>query len=399
MASTKNAEASLVKLEGQGAKLGTTFTTTQSNSDRFRSSLQQFDGVLASLGANIGTEVRAFGELGEAAGKTAGELGAIATAGFVVAAAMAGWKLGRLAAEFFDLDQKIGAATAKMLGWGDVGAQVAGAQQDVITRAIERGAAATISYTDALQFNTDWLKKRQGALIEDEKAQKANADEQRKLNAEAERWGLIMAELNTAGGNWWQTLQGINGTVVEAVKFYLQAGVSQGTLATAYGLTAVQIKAVATAMSEELQMAKILADFSAQASANQAVLDARAMKAIEDRTAAMRAAAAEAEAFNKQFLADALATALAADALLFGKGVDSSVLHSGQRGAPINGGSKPGGLGGISDGGLHPLRLTSGAAAPITNYISVNGTAEDVARQVASEIMRTVKRSTKLGSA
>ena len=59
-------------------------------------------------------------DIGEAAGKSAAEVGKLATAGFAFGAATAGWKVGRLIAEFFDLDTKIGNATAKLMGWGDV---------------------------------------------------------------------------------------------------------------------------------------------------------------------------------------------------------------------------------------------------------------------------------------
>jgi hypothetical protein len=237
VAATKSAEASLATLEGQSARVGSTFDKTQGNADRFHDSLQRFDGVLAAVGLNIGAEVRALGELGQAAGKTAGELGLITTAGLTAGAALGGWKLGRLIAEFFELDKVIGNATAKLLGWGDLTGETAGAKQDVVTRAIERGASATITYAEALEFNTAWQKKRAVATKE---AAKADEDIAR-----------AMIELNSAGVGWQGTLETINGTVVEAIKFYLAAGVSQSDLATANGLTAVQVKAVAAAMTDE----------------------------------------------------------------------------------------------------------------------------------------------------
>jgi len=58
-----------------------------------------------------------------------------------------------------------------------------------------------------------------------------------------------MIELNSVGGTLQATLATMNGTVVEAVKYYLEAGVSQGALATAYGLTAAQVRAVAESMT------------------------------------------------------------------------------------------------------------------------------------------------------
>jgi hypothetical protein len=41
----------------------------------------------------------------------------------------------------------------------------------------------------------------------------------------------------------------------------------------------------------------------------------------------------------------------------------------------------------------------NGGGVTVTNHIYVNGTAADVAKQVAAEILRTVKQGTKLGSA
>lgn len=60
-----------------------------------------------------------------------------------------------------------------------------------------------------------------------------------------------MIELDSVGNGWKGTLDQINGAVVEAVKFYLQAGVEQDKLATAYGLTAAQVKAAELALRDE----------------------------------------------------------------------------------------------------------------------------------------------------
>ena len=200
-------------------------------------SLQQFDGVLASVGIHIGPEIRAIGELGEASGKSASQLGVLGTAGLVLGAAAGGWKIGRLVADFFDLDQKIGGAAAKLLGWGDVAGQQAGAKADAIQRAFELTGRRVTTVGEALSITTEWLT-----------AHNKKAKDAEKVNTEL---AAAMVELNSAGIGWQGTLDTINGTVVEAVKFYLEAGVSQGALATAYGLTDVQVKAVVSSMKSE----------------------------------------------------------------------------------------------------------------------------------------------------
>lgn len=73
----------------------------------------------------------------------------------------------------------------------------------------------------------------------------------KKIAAAQEKFAAAMAELNVAGMGWQGTLDGINGGTVEAIKYYLQAGVSQAALAEAYGLTATQVKAVASSLEAE----------------------------------------------------------------------------------------------------------------------------------------------------
>lgn len=249
VSSTKAAEASLKTLEAGGIKAGTALRNVGASSDRttpqvhnLRGALSSFDGVLASMGVNIGTEIRGLTELGEASGKTFTQLGLVATAGLAAGAALAGWKIGRLVADFFDLDQAIGNATAKLLGYGDVAAQTAGAKADVLARATATAKREITDYAEAIRINTEAHKT--AAVAADKHLQ------------EMKYFGPIMAELTSAGADWNLTLQGINGTVVEAVKFYLDAGVAQSTLAAAYELTDTQVKAIATSQREAIATAK-----------------------------------------------------------------------------------------------------------------------------------------------
>jgi predicted transcriptional regulator len=78
----------------------------------------------------------------------------------------------------------------------------------------------------------------------------------KKTAAAAEEWAKIMSDLNSVGKNAKDTLDGISGTVVEAVKFYLQAGVSQGELAKAYDLTNTQIHNIDESLKSETETVK-----------------------------------------------------------------------------------------------------------------------------------------------
>ncbi len=78
-----------------------------------------------------------------------------------------------------------------------------------------------------------------------------------KLLAEEQKMVAAMLEIDSAGQSWQETLQTIDGAVVEAIKGYIDAGVSQGALATAYGLTAAQVKAVTSAMRDSAEALKV----------------------------------------------------------------------------------------------------------------------------------------------
>src|SRR5215471_6472502 len=280
--------------------------------DLFKESVGEFDSVLGSVGVNVSKQAKAIEEISTASGKSVGQLGALSTAGLAVGTAMAAWDITRRVMEFFDLDKSVEAAWRSLLKFNDLSAETAGAKQDVINNAIRQGADAHISYAEAVAFvnqkyeegkkqqeayktgtaalthiGQEWrdvlknmtqatveqgmrylemgasAKEVQGALklTEDQTRalvywtdKKKESDE--KAKQAAKEFGDAMVELNSAGQGWRGTLDTIDGAVVEAIKYYLDAGVAQDKLATAYGLTATQIKAVAEARKEELEVAK-----------------------------------------------------------------------------------------------------------------------------------------------
>lgn len=170
-------------IDGTAVKMRELSKPTES----LNASFSKFDSVLASVGINIGTEARALGELSMASGQTAGSLGTLTTAGLVAGAAMAGWKIGRVVSDFFNLDEAIGNATAKLLGWGDVAGEVAANNMAVLARASKLAGTEITS----LHLATEILSG----------AAKSNAEA---VNTSANRiagWGQEIAKVKSEG-NW-----------------------------------------------------------------------------------------------------------------------------------------------------------------------------------------------------
>jgi hypothetical protein len=162
---------------------------------------RQFDGILQSMGINIGPYVKGLEDIAGFGGKSLAAIGPLGVAAGIFGAAVAGWQIGRKIAEIADLDVKIGNLTARLLNYGDVAAQTAGAKQDTINLAIKNGADATISYSGAIAWNAEIMrqqvevkakaaaeaKKNEEAIKAEERATwsitETNADHFRKLQA------------------------------------------------------------------------------------------------------------------------------------------------------------------------------------------------------------------------
>ena len=211
------------RTSGEVTKLSGVATSSVGPFNTLRGSLNQFDGALSAMGVKLGPEIRALGEFGDVAGKSAKDVGLLGTAGLAFAAAMGGWKIGRLIAEFFDLDTKIANTTARLLGYGNVGAQTAGAVQDTINLAISRGASTMVTYSEAIQHNSTFIKNRQGvvkAAADEEKGiadaraawlRKAQADEEAAAQKLATLRGhLFGTELVTKANEYAKALGGVD---------------------------------------------------------------------------------------------------------------------------------------------------------------------------------------------
>lgn len=172
LASTLNTLQPLVQIIGNNAEAFTALgaiiaTLVLPKALSLASASLGLQGSLTGLASTTKTVLSAFGGVrslgdfraglqlaGEAAGLTTASLGKLGTAVSIASAAFIGWEIGKIIDQFTGLSGVVERATVRIMGWSDTAA-VAGAKQDVINRAIASGAAATISYTDAIKFNND----------------------------------------------------------------------------------------------------------------------------------------------------------------------------------------------------------------------------------------------------
>jgi len=175
---------------------------------------RQFDNLLQAVGLSVGNKIKGLIDISNASGKTAVEMGLLATAGLAVGAAIGGWNIGRWIADLTGADEKVANLTARMMAWGDVIAQTAGAKQDVINRAIANGARETITYTEAIKFNIEH-QQRLSDLYVTSGQRLADAHRFVRNLTEARREEILRAKDNGASE---EQLQRIYGVSAEALK-------------------------------------------------------------------------------------------------------------------------------------------------------------------------------------
>lgn len=128
-----------------GAALGIPNIVTLGTS--MKNTLSVFSGVRSLADSRAAIQL-----VGEASGITTASLGKMGSAVAVVATAFVAWQIGRVIGELTGATKAIedwaGAANRAALATA-----TAGAKQDTINLAIRNGAAATISYTEAIEHN------------------------------------------------------------------------------------------------------------------------------------------------------------------------------------------------------------------------------------------------------
>lgn len=272
--------------------------------------IKSLDGDLSSL--SFGDLRAGLNNVAEAGGLTFEALGAVQSAGAAIGAGYAGWKIGRAIADFFDLDTKIGNATASLLGWGDAAGEAAAAKADTLARATEIVGYKVIDLATAIKINNDAFREQNGTidtyadkleiarsaakdLTDSQKEQIAAAQalgtsqkdianalnisqstlrvylEMEKEEAEAakvaakakneqtkeqEAYAKSLQNLIVVTGGVSAAVDDLDGNVVEAIKYYLDAGASVSDLARVYGLTETQINAVKSSLDKETESQK-----------------------------------------------------------------------------------------------------------------------------------------------
>lgn len=136
------------------ATMGTTATQSASGLTQLSTGLKTADKTLGAFGVSVSKEIGMLDELGQLAGKTTADVGALGTAFSVAGAALAGWQIGRKIAELTGADQAVADFASTLLGTGSVAAETYAAKLDTIRKAILDGYQGIPTYTQAVEYNT-----------------------------------------------------------------------------------------------------------------------------------------------------------------------------------------------------------------------------------------------------
>ncbi len=170
-----------------------------------------------------------------------------------------------------DLGERNQAATNRSVAFGQALDTIKQRAGELATD-LEKTRGKTVELSTATDTGTDAWNKHTKAVIQAGGAQ--------------DKFASAMAELASVGQDWQATIDTIDGSIVEAIKFYLEAGISQETLATAYALTGAQLKAVDLKLKDHTEALKIADDiakkFTEQGNKNWKEWQASTKKALDD---------------------------------------------------------------------------------------------------------------------
>jgi hypothetical protein len=292
-------------------------SSTASGFSKMSDGLRVADKSLSAFGVNVGQEINVLSELGNVAGKTVSQVGALGTATAVLAVAVGSFKLGRFLSEWSGLDQVMGPAIEKFLGFAAaLKAQETGAGLDTLALASQRAGRTITDFNEALRVNADWVRENTnkytssaavlnkyrdavsglgpkqaelraeieaGVLSHDQLAHRYNisaaavdyyakrldqqADADKKATEHTKKLSDATADLDAALGKSSIAYASLDAATRAKVESNITLGVSETNIATALGLTEAQVKSVSAAMKQ----AKT--DTEALAAANKMVSD------------------------------------------------------------------------------------------------------------------------------
>ncbi len=322
VAETEKANAAMRSMQGEADKTSGSLGGVAGSMDKMESPAAGATGSTLKLAKGFGvaetaltafgvqgvSQISSLGQLATAAGAAAGTIGVLGTAVLTLGAAFSGWKVGRMIAEANDLDNKVADLASSFMGWGSASKETAGYQQDLIDRAKQLTGATYDAATAAkivadaqkdhsaqLLNNSNLVKSWQedlrgargglsnlrkeleaGNLTHDQLKAKYDVSAEavqylsrtmqqektarRELETAAKAQGDAMREVIDAGKSEDEILASLTASERAAAEAALAAGVAQGTVAKAYGLSAAQVRILATDIKDAEKAAK---DFDA----------------------------------------------------------------------------------------------------------------------------------------
>jgi hypothetical protein len=144
---------------------------------------------------------------------------------------------------------------------------------------------------------------------------KAQEEQLKKDAKAAEEWAKANDALTTSLIPWQDTLATVDKALQEDIKIALSSGATQKELATAWGLSEAQIKAVVISLNDYAKALTETADLEKAEADQRKVIDQAMLKATNDRVVAEFQKKQAAEASEAAFLKANLADAQAQDAI------------------------------------------------------------------------------------
>lgn len=150
----KKAETAINGMTGGAARFEKQMESAATPTTTYGQQIRQVDDALQQFGVNLTPVSKGISDLENALAKGLNNLSFVEKGVLAASAAMAGWQVGRKAAEFFDLDTKIGESTAKLLGWGDAAGERAAAKADALAKASKAVGFQITDLSTAMIVNT-----------------------------------------------------------------------------------------------------------------------------------------------------------------------------------------------------------------------------------------------------